>query len=146
MSKEQSCTCKHCVSACEGQPGWFAPGEAELAASYLEVPFDEFVNDYLILDHASNPKVGMAPYVYAPRKRGVDSVNDKIRSHINQRRPGRCVFLINNRCEIHAVKPFECRKAVPCEGVAGFRDNIERYYLNAGAPLGMRPEPCDDYE
>lgn len=139
--KTGSCTCEKCVKACKHQPGWFAPGEAENAAEFLGVEFEKFSKDSLIKDHCSSQIAKNAPYVWAPRKRGVDIVSDEIRKPKEQWTEGDCIFLFEDRCSIYPVRPFECRKAFACDFKEGARDKIENMYIEAGAPLGMRPEP-----
>jgi Fe-S-cluster containining protein len=140
MTPPTDCTCFRCVEACRKQPGWFKPGEAEKAAELLGLPFDEF-KKFIVMDHADNEKAPTAPYVWAPRKVGVDQPVDELRSHYTQRKPGVCVFLKDGRCSIHAAKPFECRETLVCEpGGWGLRDDIEQAWIEAGAPLGLRPE------
>lgn len=98
----------------------------------------EIFQAFLIKDHADNPDVDEAPYVWAPRKIGVDKPDESIRTWANQRQFGTCVFLKEDRCIIHAVKPYECRKAFACNFKSGLRDRIEEMYREAKYPLGER--------
>ncbi len=134
------CSCKKCVQACQEQPGWFAPGEAEKAAELIGMDFEEF-KKFLIKDHCDNPSAPRAPYIYAPRKVGVDLPNQEIRTRENQKKKGPCVFLKNNRCSIHQAKPYECREVFACD-YKGYhlRDVLESMWIVDQAPLGMRPE------
>jgi hypothetical protein len=135
----KSCACERCVSACKKQPGWFAPGEAEKAAEYLKMDFETDFKKFIVKDHCDNPHAGNAPYVWAPRKVGDDGPSE-IRTHLEQQLPGVCVFLKDERCLIHLAKPYECRHSFACDWRYGEREVIERKYIEAGAPLGMRPE------
>ena len=99
----------------------------------------EIFQAFLIKDHCSNQEVDDAPFVWSPRKIGVDKPEDSIRTEVGQRLTGRCVFLKEGRCIIHPVKPYECRKVFACNFKSGTRDEIEQLYIKAGAPLGMRP-------
>lgn len=137
------CSCQKCVNACECHPGWFAPGEAEKVAEFLELDFKKFEELFLIKDHCSAPYASDAPYVYSPRKVH-EPVTSKIRTHAEQRKQGHCVFLIKGRCSIHPVKPFECRNTMGCDWKHGTRDELESKWIEAGAPLGMRPEQDDE--
>lgn len=138
------CACDRCVKACHEYPGWFLPAEAERAAERIGIPFETF-SKALILDHCSNQEVGDAPYVYSPRKIGVDRPDDRIRSPNAQMVKGKCVFLgDDNRCGIHEVKPFECREVFVCQRKLASRNDIEQKWIEAGAPLGMRPETFHD--
>lgn len=131
------CSCDECVSNCKKYPGWFAPGEAELAAEHLGVPFEEFKKN-LIMDHCDNQDVDDAPYVWVPRRVGVDLPEEEIKSSSKQPIGGHCVFLKNDRCSIHAVKPFECKKSSCETGDFRLRDRVERKWMDAGYPLGKR--------
>lgn len=138
------CACDKCVNACKnGNPGWFLPGEAEKAAAFMQIPFEEFEKKYLILDHCSNQVAPDAPYVYSPRRINVDE-GDRIKTAESHRKKGRCVFLRNDdMCCIHPVKPFECRQTMVCGPVSTYwkvRDVVEFAWISKGAPLGMRPE------
>lgn len=138
MEKRIDCACEKCVGACKQTPGWFLPGEAEKAAEHLGIPFDEFKKK-LIKDHASNPRAPDAPYIYSPRKSCDDA--HEVRFIGSQRAHGACVFLIDNKCSIHAVKPYECSVIKACDYQHhGIRDKIEESWIEAGAPLGMRPD------
>lgn len=139
----KDCSCNSCVNACKAQPGWFAPGEAERAAQFLEMPWEEF-QKLIIKDTCSDRWANNAPYVWAPRKIGVDSPGSEIRESYKQRTEGPCAFLVNNKCSIHPVKPYECRRTLVCDWKPGLRDEIEKLYSAAGAPLGMRPESDDN--
>lgn len=100
------CACKHCVDCCESHPGWFAPGEPERAAEFLGMPYEEFAQKRLATDWWENDY--RAPYteILAPAPVGREG----------QRYPSslsgslRCTFLTGEgRCQIHPVKPMECR-------------------------------------
>jgi Fe-S-cluster containining protein len=143
--KTGDCACERCVNACAHQPGWFGPGEAERAASFLEIPFDEFKEKFLVKDHCDNHAAEDAPYVYAPRKVGVDRPGFIRRAGSEQRIQGKCVFLENSRCSIHPVKPYECREAYACQLRYGLRDEVEKKWIEAGAPLGMRGDFKDEW-
>lgn len=136
---KRDCKCSECVDACKAQPGWFKYGEAEKAASLYGLPFKEFREKFLILDHCDNPYINDAPYVWAPRKVDVDGKDDRIRSFENQRKEGKCIFLQRNRCSIHEAKPFECREALPCENTPNHRYEVEQTYMRETYPLGRRP-------
>lgn len=141
----RDCVCEKCVEACHRHPGWFLPGEAEKVAEFLGMEFTEFEKRFLIKDHASNQAASDAPYVYSPRKPEVDKPDETIRSAWRQGCHGDCVFLKEDRCSIHPVKPFECRKVFACDNNDRFiRDQIETKWIEVGAPLGMRPEYGDD--
>lgn len=143
---KKDCSCWQCVSACRRHPGWFLPGEAEKAAELLGVPMEEFVDKYLVKDACADG-FGSAPYIYAPRKvrHGDDLEAGGVRTSEMKSLEAPCVFLKEDRCQIHAAKPFECRKAYLCRPYSGgSRDEIELRWKAAGAPLGMRPDPNEE--
>ena len=106
MSKVNECKCKKCQEACAYKPGWFAPGEAEKAAAFMEMPFQEFFAKYLMVDYwegyGDSDTFVLSPAI--PGRNGqMCSVDPR----------GRCVFFKKGLCTIHAVKPMECRDSLP---------------------------------
>lgn len=100
MSKKFECTCKKCVSACKHKPGWFAPGEVEKAAEYLDLTLQDFFDKYLAVDwwEGDPPTFILAPAI----------IGEGTGSEYPGDPKGQCVFLNNNLCDIHKVKPIEC--------------------------------------
>jgi len=105
------CSCKKCRSACAadvGKPGRFLPDELEKAAAFKGLSVQEFFNTYCgvegpLHDHEDvffwiTPAiVTMQPgaeYPAYPR--------------------GQCIFYKDDKCEIHIVKPYECRETLCC--------------------------------
>lgn len=112
MTRE--CTCEKCVDACKNCSGVFAPGEAEKAAEYLKIPFEEF-KEMLVLNYHRDRYED--PMFWQPRKVGWDHLVDDegVTSDAWTGVRGACVFLKDDRCSIHAVKPYECRESLLCE-------------------------------
>jgi hypothetical protein len=139
------CVCEKCIGACKTTPGWFAPGEAEKAAAHLNIPYEEFKSKLLIRDSCGDWCAGEAPYVFSPRKTWGDEIESgEIRNSRQQQRRGTCVFLKDDRCQIHPVKPYECVKAFACNyNSHDVRGDLELRWIKEGAPLGMRPEPWE---
>ena len=103
VGTRESCTCQSCVSACEHKPGWFKFGEAEKAAKLMGLSLNKFFEQYLSVDWwEASPDV----FLLAPANS---------RSTPGQEYPsnptGRCIFLENGLCKIHAAKPHECLMA-----------------------------------
>jgi len=46
----ESCDCRTCQDACTRKPGWFLPGEAEIAAESLGMTLPEFFAKYLFFE------------------------------------------------------------------------------------------------
>lgn len=134
----KDCQCAKCVDACDHEPGWFGPGEAENAAIFLGIPFEEFKKTHIIKTSCDNPYLNDAPFVWAPRKPDVDG--DSLERNQNQKvTHGSCVFFKEGKCQIHPVKPHECRIVMACDYKRGSRDITERKWMNAGYPMGLRP-------
>lgn len=129
------CECARCVRACKQTPGWFKPGEAEKVAEYLKLDWETFRDKFLIMDHCDNHSAPDAPYVWSPRKLS-DGEGSRYRSWMAQRTEGTCVFLKDDLCSIHEVKPYECRETMACDLRRGIRDEVEQAWIAAGVPLG----------
>ncbi len=100
-AKRTGCSCKACQECCKREPGWFVPEEVAVAAAYLELSESEFVKRFC-----------------------EEHVEDGVRALSPARKPGKseCIFLSRDGlCEIHAVKPYECRKVYGCEGPSRHR-------------------------
>ena len=94
------CKCKTCKGACEFNPGWFLPGEAEKAAELLEFSLQDFFNKFLGVNWwvADEDIFLLAPAVVLMTP-GEEYPDDP---------RGTCVFYQDELCQIHASKPFEC--------------------------------------
>ena len=100
---KESCKCDKCKKACENKPGWFIPGEAERVAEYLNISLEELFRAKLMVDWwVSSPE---DIFILAPaikyEEPGSEYPGDPT---------GECVFFIDGLCEIHPVKPFECKE------------------------------------
>lgn len=105
IGTQESCSCDQCVTSCFHKPGWFLPGEAELAAELLDMDLQEFFNEYLGVDW-----MGLShdwdedTFILAPSHR-----NMKAGNMYPAQPEGQCIFLTDdNRCRIHEAKPFQC--------------------------------------
>jgi Fe-S-cluster containining protein len=97
----ESCTCQSCRNACTAKPGWFLPGEAEIAAESLGIPLPEFFAKYLAVDWwEGEPDI----FLLSPAVQGEETGTE-----FPGNPSGACVFLEGDRCRIHPVKPHECR-------------------------------------
>jgi len=111
MSKRDGCSCERCQECCRREPGWFVPDELKTAARYLGMSEGEFIARFC-----------------------EEHVEDDVRAFSPARKPGKaeCVFLNGDGlCEIHEVKPYECRKVYGCEGPSrhrGMREMIKRMW------------------
>lgn len=99
---QQSGTCEYCRSGCTFKPGWFLPGEAELAAEFLGMTLEDFFREYLAADVLAD--AGNYTFVLSPAVLG-----NPTGTEFPYKPVGTCVFYQDERCRIHPVKPAECR-------------------------------------
>jgi Fe-S-cluster containining protein len=99
----ESCECPTCQGYCENKPGWFLPGEVEKAADFLGLPLQEFFDRFLSVDWwQGDPAI----FLLSP------AVVGAMPGEMFPADPhGQCVFYRDGKCDIHPVKPHECRAA-----------------------------------
>lgn len=98
----ESGTCEWCRDGCTAKPGWFLPGEAEVAASFMGMTLPEFFRAYLAVDWwEDTPNIFLLSPAIAGGETGAEFPGDP---------RGSCVFYKDERCQIHPVKPRECRE------------------------------------
>lgn len=107
-------SCDHC-SFCCNRPGWFAPGEAQATAKALGIPWEEFRDNYLIIDSfLDNDTVIYAwcpAKVFLPTGEAVEATGRPVSSTWQIPQIGQmCIFWKDFRCSIHEVKPRECKE------------------------------------
>lgn len=110
-----------CGSCCS-EPGWLKPADWDNIARRLGLTKEEVLNKYLIIDYLATQD-GYS-WVLAPVK-VVDGVP---LSEPGKRVPwkyahstGKCIFLKDNLCVLHPVKPSECQ-TYECEAI---KHNLE---------------------
>lgn len=102
--KMDNCTCESCVRACKKMPGWFAPGQAELAAEFLNMELTELFDNCLIaIESTYEPD---RTKILAPRKK--TDIGPFVPASDYKWDTGECIFLNVDRCQIHSCKPMEC--------------------------------------
>jgi Fe-S-cluster containining protein len=140
--EKQDCSCNDCVSACKNKPGIFKPREAEKAAELLGIPWEEFKAKFLMIDYwCAEDSNDQTIYYYAPRKTN-DEPGMRVASWAYAFQAGPCVFLENDRCKIHAAKPFECREAMICGGFKNHKKQAIGDWRKAENPLRKEAEQC----
>ena len=92
------CSCKACSNGCNFGSGSFTDDQIPKLASYLGISEQELKEKYLETITKFNtarfrPKI--------ERKEGKPY--------------GKCVFFKESKCQIHAVKPLECKLAMGCK-------------------------------
>ncbi len=98
------CNCSECVAACKKKPGWFHPDEIKPAADFLGLTEEEFFKQYLSVDYYSHTAI-VHLFVLSPATH-LSTPGKEFPLEPN----GRCVFLKDDLCSIHAVKPYECKR------------------------------------
>ena len=99
---KDSGTCDYCRDGCGIKPGWFLPGEAEKAAELMGMSLGDFFRDYLAVDWwEGSPNIFLLSPALVGRPTGEEFPG-------NPR--GTCIFYKDERCQIHAAKPVECRE------------------------------------
>lgn len=102
----ESGTCHKCQGACQVKPGWFMPGEAEKVAEYLGLSLQELFDTRLTADWwEAGDGLDEDTFLLSPGVVGADTGTE-----FPANPEGKCVFFTVGRCDIHAVKPFECRE------------------------------------
>ena len=138
-SSKKSCTCNICKGFCRNRIGWFLPGEPEKVAEYLNISFKELFKTKLAIDWwVRNEKdifvIAPANLLIIPGKEF--SANPK----------GQCIFFNKESlCDIHPVKPFECREAFHLKKKeSNFHKNVakvwEPYQNQIKELLGREPK------
>lgn len=142
---KDSCSCHGCQRACETKPGWFLPGEAEKAAALLNIPLQQFFNEYLGVDwweDSLNPI-----FVLAPATTDMDTGEE-----YDSNPRGICIFYKDGLCTIHDAKPFECREFLHGDS----RDTTYKRHQSVAAAweenqkqisdlLGRKPESSESF-
>jgi hypothetical protein len=123
-STVDSCQCKECVDACKNVPGWFAPGEAENLADNMGISVQELFKKYLRVDFLEkDPSKGIDEDVFVLSPGTTNSAAGEIAPYLPR---GTCVFLHNNKCQIHNLgKPIECHEKFHVHVEFGNKRHIE---------------------
>lgn len=106
--RKDGCACNSCQLACRKKPGWFLPGEVEKVAKFLKMPLEKLFKEKLGIDFFGRGEVGKEydkVFILAPANVAMQS------GEVYPFSPfGQCIFYKDGICEIHEVKPFECRE------------------------------------
>lgn len=101
----ESGTCDACIGACKRKPGWFRPGELEPVAEFLGLTMHELFDTRLAIDWWEADANAPLTFSVAP---AIANAPAGVEYPVVPN--GRCTFLTDDdRCEIHEVKPYECR-------------------------------------
>lgn len=104
------CQCEKCLNACKSKPGWFLPNEVEKVATYLNLSLAELFKTKLGIDwwesydNPEDEEDDQDIFILTP---AITTMNAGSEYPANPK--GKCIFLKDNLCSIHQVKPFECR-------------------------------------
>ena len=139
------CSCSICQGACKRKPGWFKPGEAEKVAEFLGISLKELFNNKLMVDYWLGEEDDEGGghhkdiFVLSPA-----TVDGKPGTVFLFNPNGQCVFYgEEGLCEIHPVKPFECREMMHDEDNAYLhKETADSWKDNKqiGELLGEKPD------
>lgn len=143
QGNRDSCSCDECRAGCEQRPGWFKPGEAEKAAELLGVGMKTFFRTRLAIDYWMGKGGEEHTFLLAPA-----IVGEAPGREYPTVPKGRCTFYKGGLCEIHAAKPFECKRLLHGEGEMGahkeaanaWRGEHQKQVMEL---LGREPETCE---
>lgn len=112
-----SCNCDRCRGACHSSPGWFLPGEAERAAEFLGLSFEDFFQKYLVVEHRGENAVWCL--VLAP---AVTWQTNTVAARTDVFKPGTCRLLGHSGCLLDLEhRPHECAIYQGCVKRASWR-------------------------
>lgn len=94
LSLTEPCSCAACSNGCNFGSGFFAPQEIKTAAEHLKLKEEEFKAQFLEPQKIFNTEL-FRPKFAKPF--------------------GKCTFFKENKCEIHQVKPLQCKIAMNCK-------------------------------
>lgn len=100
------CRCESCINRCEVAPGWLIPGEIEKIATFLNLSLENLFLNFISIDYWVADRIFFDDiFVLSP------STIDVIPGNIfpTDNRYGKCIFLKEEKCLIHPVKPYECK-------------------------------------
>ena len=100
------CSCDRCQSLCCSKPGWFMPQEIELVARKLNVATGDLFKRHLTIDAVLIAEADRPTGVYVLAPAIVDRKSAAISDPAAR---GSCVWFKNGKCDIHEMKPAECR-------------------------------------
>lgn len=115
IGTKESCVCEGCVNCCKNKPGWFRPDQVPALLEHFGVDSvkdligpGKMAIDYH-LSESGDPNV----FILSPNIVGNEG------DFIPFKPYGQCVFLKEDRCSIHATKPFECAESLHDTASAG---------------------------
>lgn len=94
------CSCEKCKSACAYKPGWFLPEELAPLAEFFNLSEKEVFDKYLAVDWFEGDE---DIFLISPAILGSEG------GMFPGNPTGTCVFYSKGLCEIHSVKPYECK-------------------------------------
>lgn len=100
-----ACACEQCVECCKRRPGVFLPGEPEKVAEYLGHSLHTLFKTHMIIDYWCDNRTGNIEYIIPAVTFQSGRAYAQFSDPFND---APCMFLLNDKCIIHPVKPFEC--------------------------------------
>lgn len=110
--------CKKCGECCKRYPCALEPKDLKRISNFLNITKKELIKKYLILDYWVESTGSL--YLYSPKR--ITDNNDRIASFSWAFSSDPCIFLENNLCKIHDVKPRGGR-----EYICGIENTYSKY-------------------
>jgi Fe-S-cluster containining protein len=112
----EECSCRQCISACFRDPGRLVPGDLPKLSRLLQMSEGELAKSCLVkVPVASNGRVALALAPAKRKGRRFVTPPGAVASDSYAEEAGRCLFLDEeDRCAVHAAKPFECAAYMGC--------------------------------
>ncbi len=109
---KEGCSCLACRECCSRDPGWFIPEEIPIAARYKGLTEQEFVARFCA-EHLVDDVLALSPATKSSALH--KSLEGRPGKPATKPRSTACIFLNRDGlCDIHPVKPYECRKVYGC--------------------------------
>ncbi len=115
--------CKKCGKCCQFDSGHLVEDDVKKISSHLRMTQENFTKKYLDESEKFNTKA------FKPKL-----VKERTMPY------GRCIFLKDNLCSIHSVKPLHCKIGSPCmqHGEAASVWFTINYFVNKDDPESIR--------
>ena len=120
LARLSSCTCPACVKACRLVPGGLVPNDVKPIADFLGISQGELFGNYLVVGYyvgyGTDEEDGcfLRPAKVNANGHPIESTGAKV-SWDWAASEDPCIFLKQDRCRIHPVKPWNCRAALACD-------------------------------
>lgn len=126
--KMNQCKCDKCKRCCKNIPGIPTPVDVISQAKFLKMSITDYLKKHCIIGYRDGIFDKNILFIYPARK----GFEGKVETFSYPLDRGDCTFFNNGLCDIHPVKPTECRLAFACkENQSGrkIRNNVLKSWL-----------------